>query len=48
VKDGESIAHVARPVATAGVPYPFRNFDFGSRPKNLKTEGAEIIIAERA
>ncbi len=47
VKDGRSIAQFASTAGTGGVPYPFRNFDFGSRPKNLKTDPAEIIIAER-
>lgn len=47
VKDGHSIAQFASTAGTGGVPYPFRNFDFGSRPKNLKTDAAEIIIAER-
>lgn len=47
VKDGRSIAHVASTTGTAGVRYPFRNFDFGSHPKKLKIDGAEIIIAER-
>lgn len=47
VKDGHSIAQFASTAGTGGVPYPFRNFDFGSRPKNLKTDPAEIIIAER-
>jgi len=47
VKDGQAVAQFARTGGTSGVEYPFRNFDFGSRPKNLKTDGAEIIIAER-
>lgn len=47
VKDGQRIANVARPIGTAGIPYPFRDFDFGSRPKHLKIDAAEIIIAER-
>jgi hypothetical protein len=47
VKDGQAIAQFARTGGTGGVEYPFRNFDFGSRPKNLETDSAEIIIAER-
>ncbi|HEY0371102.1 MAG TPA: hypothetical protein VGD79_03835 [Thermoanaerobaculia bacterium] len=30
-----------------GVPYPFRDFDFGPRPRTLDTDPAEIIIEER-
>ncbi len=30
-----------------GVPYPFRDFDFGPRPKNLRTDPAQLIIEER-
>jgi hypothetical protein len=46
-KDGQSIAEFTKTGGTGGVPYPFRDFDFGSRPKNLKIDGAEVIIAER-
>jgi hypothetical protein len=46
-KDGQSIAEFTKTDGTGGVPYPFRDFDFGSRPKNLKIDGAEVIIAER-
>jgi len=34
-------------IVQKGTRYPFRDFDFGSRPKNLKLDGAEVIIAER-
>ncbi len=27
--------------------YPFRGFDFGPRPKNLRTDAAALIIEER-
>lgn len=47
IKDGRSVAQFAKTRSTGGVAYPFRDFDFGSRPKNLKTDPAEIIIAER-
>lgn len=30
-----------------GMPYPFRGFDFGPRPKNLRTDPAQLIIEER-
>ncbi len=30
-----------------GVRYPFRDFDFGPRPKGLKTDPAQVIIDER-
>jgi antitoxin (DNA-binding transcriptional repressor) of toxin-antitoxin stability system len=44
VKDGRSIAEFVR---TNKVRYPFRDFDFGPRPKNLKTDPAALIIEER-
>lgn len=47
LKDGQPVAQFARTGGTGGVKYPFRDFDFGSRPKNLKIDGAEVIIAER-
>jgi prevent-host-death family protein len=47
VKDGHPIAELAGTNGTGGVRYPFRNFDFGSRPKNLKTDPAALIIEER-
>jgi prevent-host-death family protein len=46
-RDGQNIAQVGPTTGTGGVSYPFRDFDFGSRPKKLKIDGAEIIIAER-
>lgn len=29
------------------VEYPFRDIDFGPRPKNLKTDPAQMIVDER-
>lgn len=34
-------------VVRDGKRYPFRGFDFGPRPKNLKTDPAALIIEER-
>jgi antitoxin (DNA-binding transcriptional repressor) of toxin-antitoxin stability system len=47
IEDGKQIASVTPTIVQRGVPYPFRDFDFGSRPKNLTIDGAEVIIAER-
>jgi prevent-host-death family protein len=57
IEQGESvtITREGKPFATLtpasrgyqGVPYPFRNFDFGPRPKNLRTDPAQLIIEER-
>jgi antitoxin (DNA-binding transcriptional repressor) of toxin-antitoxin stability system len=57
IKDGESFDLMleGRQVATVnpvkqkrgGVPYPFRDFDFGSRPKGLTSDPAQVIIDER-
>ncbi|HYI10820.1 MAG TPA: hypothetical protein VEK57_17300 [Thermoanaerobaculia bacterium] len=34
-------------VAQRGVRYPFRNFDFGGRPKNLTSDVTELIREDR-
>jgi hypothetical protein len=54
VEAGESVTIVRertqakRPgVAQEGKPFPFRGFDPGPRPKNLKSDPAELIIEER-
>jgi antitoxin (DNA-binding transcriptional repressor) of toxin-antitoxin stability system len=57
IKDGETVTITddGRELATVdpvpqgrgGVPYPFRDFDFGSRPKGLTTDPAQLIIDER-
>ena len=51
VRDGKVIATfspVGRPtIVQRGKPYPLRDFDWGPRPKNLKTDPAELIIEER-
>ena len=46
-RDGKQLATAAPTVVQRGVRFPFRNFDFGPRPKNLKTDPAELIIEER-
>lgn len=48
-EDGRTIASIDPPmvIAQRGVPYPFRDFDFGTRPKNLKTGADDLIIEER-
>jgi hypothetical protein len=48
-EDGRTIA-IIRPamvIAQRGVPYPFRDFDFGPRPEGLKIDAADLIIEER-
>lgn len=48
VRDGKTIGSVSPSQhPRGGVPYPFRDFDFGSRPKGLLTDPAELIIEER-
>jgi len=48
-KEGQSIARIepAVKILNKGVRYPFRGIDFGPRPENLKTDGAQMIIDER-
>ena len=56
IENGESltITREGAPVATVnvtrrrdGVRYPFRDFDWGPRPKNLDIDPAQVIIDER-
>lgn len=49
VEDEREIAVFKPPltIRDPGIRYPFRGIDFGERPKNLKTDPAEIIIEER-
>jgi len=48
VADGKAIVTMQPTVAPRrGVPYPFRDFDWGPRPENLKTDPAALIIEER-
>ena len=57
IDEGEpvTILREGKPLATftptirgyGGVPYPFRDFDFGPRPKNLTSDPAQLIIEER-
>lgn len=50
VRDGKEIGTLSPAglrIVQRGVPYPFRDFDWGPRPKNLKTDPAELIIEER-
>lgn len=48
-RDGKEIAttNPVRRSGSRGVPYPFRDFDFGPRPKGLTTDPAQVIIDER-
>ena len=47
LKDGRPIGSYSPSPLQRGVPYPFRDFDFGPRPKNLRTDPAQLIIEER-
>lgn len=47
VRDGVRILNMQPTVVNRGVPYPFRDFDFGPRPAGLKMDPAELIIEER-
>lgn len=44
-RDGKQVMSIQPAIVKAR--YPFRDFDFGPRPKNLKTDPASIIIEER-
>jgi antitoxin (DNA-binding transcriptional repressor) of toxin-antitoxin stability system len=48
-RDGKQIATTNPVLRTGyrGMPYPFRDFDWGPRPKMLDIDPAEIIIEER-
>jgi antitoxin (DNA-binding transcriptional repressor) of toxin-antitoxin stability system len=45
VRDGKQVMSIQPSVVKAR--YPFRGFDFGPRPENLKTDAAELLIEER-
>lgn len=48
-QEGRAIATIgpAVRIVNKGKPFPFRDFDPGPRPKNLKTDPAQIVIDER-
>jgi antitoxin (DNA-binding transcriptional repressor) of toxin-antitoxin stability system len=46
-RNGKRIGTIGPTIVQRGTPFPFRNFDFGTRPKNLKTDPADLIIEER-
>ena len=45
VRDGKQVMSIQPTIVKAR--YPFRGFDFGPRPKNLKTDAAALLIEER-
>ena len=45
LRDGKEVMSLQP--TTVKARYPFRGFDFGPRPKNLKTDPAALIIEER-
>jgi antitoxin (DNA-binding transcriptional repressor) of toxin-antitoxin stability system len=46
-RDGKEIGTFAPKVVQKGVRFPFRNFDFGSRPKNLRSDVTALIREDR-
>jgi antitoxin (DNA-binding transcriptional repressor) of toxin-antitoxin stability system len=48
-REGKEFATISPTLQSGyrGVPYPFRDFDFGPRPKNLRTDPAQLIVEER-
>ena len=44
---GATIAAMQPTVTRPGVEFPFRDFDWGPRPKNLDIDPAQVIIDER-
>lgn len=47
LRDGKRIGTFQPAVVQKGVRYPFRNFDFGGRPKNLTSDVTELIREDR-
>jgi antitoxin (DNA-binding transcriptional repressor) of toxin-antitoxin stability system len=47
VENGTPIAEISPTLIRKGVQYPFRDFNFGERPKGLHSDPADIIIEER-
>jgi prevent-host-death family protein len=45
VREGKDVMSIQPTIVKA--KFPFRGFDFGPRPKNLRTDAAELIIEER-
>jgi prevent-host-death family protein len=46
-RNGRNIAALQPAPGRLGVRYPFRDFDFGSRPKGLKTDVVDLIREDR-
>lgn len=46
-REGKEIATAEPAIVQKGVRFPFRDFDFGPRPKNLRSDPAQLIIDER-
>jgi hypothetical protein len=47
LEDGRHIGAFEPFLVQKGVRYPFRNFDFGGRPKNLTSDVTELIREDR-
>ena len=46
-QEGREVATISPSTEQRGVPYPFRNFDPGPRPKNLKSDPVELLREDR-
>lgn len=46
-QEGRQVATISPSTEQKGVPYPFRNFDPGPRPKGLKSDPVELLIEDR-
>lgn len=45
-RHGKNIAAI-QPAVARGTPYPFRDFDFGTRPARLQTDVVSLIREDR-
>lgn len=46
-REGKEIGSASPTRIHRGVRFPFRDFDWGPRPKNLETDPAQVIVDER-
>jgi prevent-host-death family protein len=46
-QEGQEVATISPSIQPKGVPYPFRNFDPGPPPKNLKSDPVKLLREDR-
>ena len=47
VEDGHPVATITPTRGKPGMRYPFRDLDFGPRPKNLRSDPTDLIREDR-